>query len=119
MTKKLTPAARRAKTAAGLRRMRARQESFARRMGYSSAQNMLTKICKNELSKKHIAFMLKKSEPHFYPVFHNEPAGYWFEIYRIDGDGSPALPRSSTHKTLIEAREVAEGYIETYEGIIK
>lgn len=119
MTKNSTPAVRRAKIAAGLRRMRAKQENFAVHMGYSSAQNMLTKILRNDLSKKHLAFIRKESEPHFYPVFHNDPDGYWFSIYRLDGDDTPALPKSMTYGTMKEAREVADAYIYEYERVIR
>jgi prophage antirepressor-like protein len=43
-----------AQNSKGVAALRARQSKFARVLGYTSTQNMLTRICNNDLTAKHL-----------------------------------------------------------------
>jgi hypothetical protein len=47
----------REKTAAGVRRLRAKQGKKIRKLGYTSEQNMTTRVLNNDLTPQHIAFL--------------------------------------------------------------
>ena len=47
----------RAKTAAGVRAFRARQSKKIKRLGYTSEQDLITRVLNNDLTEKHIAFI--------------------------------------------------------------
>jgi hypothetical protein len=108
----------RAQVSEAVRRMRSKQEDFAVRMGYTSVQNMLTRISRNDLTEKHLAFVMKGTANNFYPVYLNTEKGYTFQIFKIGSD-KPALEVAPHYDTLKEARGDAEKFVIEYERVIE